>query len=228
MFDSRGGEERKKSLFDSLVQLAILVVAVYGVVQNRIVWVLVLVFFLVLQNYTLVQHQILKIKLKRIERKLLAKYKARLQGFIKQGYQFVCGQNELSIPNRVRQIATKPGVKIPGYNPHIENIFYDILDSLKRRADNDIESLEDFKTISIEFFQTMNSFSLIYIDDFTRSLKRAEGYILIDESELIELRKCYISFHNFVSQHNTYRTELASDLGQDEAVCRLRIPTQVL
>ncbi len=228
MNSGQDGGERKHAWFDSLVRLLILAVAVFGIIQNRIVWVLVLVLLLVLQNYALLQRQTTKIRLKRMQRQALTKYTVRFQGLVKEGYQFVCGQNELSIPNRVRQIATKEGVQIREYNSHIENLFYGIVADIQSRSDNDLETFEDLKKVSSEFSRVMNSFALIYVDDFSGSLKRAEGFTLINEWELADLRKCYESFHNFVDRHNAFRIELATDLRQNGADCLIKVPTQIL
>ncbi len=231
MESRNGSEERKRSWFDSLVQAGILLVALYGVVQNKFIWtwilVIALVILLVWQNHTFFQRWATEIKIKKIRRKVLGKYKVRFQALVKEGCKFICGQNEMSIPNRVRQIVSKPDIQIREYNSHVENLFYYTLTSIQGRANNDIETFEEFERISIEFSQTMNSFELIYVDDFARNLKQAEGFTTINEWELADLRKCYASFHNFVDRHNAFRIEIATDIHR-EANCIISVPPQVL
>jgi len=227
MYQRNEGEDVKIKWFDSLVQLGILAVAVYGVIQNRFLWVLFLIFLLVFQNHALLLHFIKEFKIKRRQRKIVSKYIPKFRGLVKQGFQFICGQNEISIPNRVRKIYADVDGKVLEYNSHVENLFSDAILSIQMRAMSDIRTLDEFENISVEFFRTMNCFAMVYIADFSMNLKRAEGLDRIKDWELSDLRKCYASFHHFVDQHNAYRNEISADLGK-EANCFMSFPMEVL
>lgn len=227
MYQSNEGEESKIKWFDSFVQLGILAIAVYGVIQNRLVWVLFLVLLLALQNHAFLLSFVKKLKIKRRQRKIIKKYLPKFQGFVKQGFQFVYGQNEISIPNRVRKIYADIGGKVLEYNSRIENLFSDTIVSIQTRARNNVRTLDEFESLSIEFFSSMNCFAMVFINDFSQNLKRTEGFDQIKNSELSDLRKCYASFHHFVDQHNAYRNELSIDL-RKEANCLISFPTEVL
>ncbi len=227
MYQRNDGEESKITWFDSLVQLGILAIAVYGVIQNRLAWVLFLLLLLVLQNHALLLRFIKGFNIKRRQRKIIGKYLPRFRGLVKQGVQFICNQNTISIPNRVRKIYADIGGKVLQYNSRVENLFCDAVISIQIRAGRNITTLDEFESISVEFFRTMDCFAMVYINDFSQNLKRAEGFDQIKDSELSDLRKCYVSFHHFVAQHNAYRNELSVELGQ-EANCLISFPAEVL
>ena len=224
-------EEKEPDKLERMSQVAQIIMAVAAVValfQHKTVWLAVSIVLFLLVSLPSLSRLWRNHKLKNKQKEAVARFADDFQSFVNRAQDFVQSTNQYGIPYYLRNIVTREGMEVKRFNPNFESFYSQVLRNIQMRVKSGFENYIEFERTSREFYDAMDSFVLIFVDDMIRELKQPKNLAALLPYELSGLKQRYGALSVLINEYNGFRSRFAVFWGEKDGSMLIRIPTETI
>lgn len=221
-------ETKKTNWVETFSYVVITIATVYQAVQGAIISTLVLLGFLILFTYPIFIRQWKKWKFDRKRKEALTRFTTDFLSYVDRAETFIQSTNQYGIPYYLRSVLLRIENKNKFLSYFLENFFSRVLWNCHSRIKKGFNSYSEFDEMAKEFYDIMDSFVLIYVNEAINELKKPENLGLLLPQEISQLKVRYSAFNQFVNEYNGFRSRISKFLENESTTFEIRIPTETL